>query len=84
MLLRRSAPQRIAAMASAAPARRSGGALAVAAGIFLSRIVGLVRERAINHYLGLSSAADAFRAMQGNVLGETALRGTYSLNPSAG
>ncbi|HUS28856.1 MAG TPA: murein biosynthesis integral membrane protein MurJ [Kofleriaceae bacterium] len=39
-----------------------GGALAVAAGIFLSRIAGLVRERALSHYLGLSPAADAYTA----------------------
>ena len=36
--------------------------MAVAAGIFLSRIAGLIRERVIAHYLGLSAAADAFRA----------------------
>ncbi|MGN6105250.1 MAG: murein biosynthesis integral membrane protein MurJ [Kofleriaceae bacterium] len=41
--------------------RRFGGAAAVGAGIFLSRIAGLVRERAIAHYLGISGAADAFR-----------------------
>ena len=33
-----------------------GGAVAVGAGIFLSRIAGLVRERVIAHYLGLSPA----------------------------
>ena len=50
--------------ATPAPSRpkRASGALAVAAGIFLSRISGLVRERVISHYLGLSAAADAFRA----------------------
>jgi putative peptidoglycan lipid II flippase len=36
-------------------------AFLVAAGIFLSRIAGLVRERAIAHYLGNSFAADALR-----------------------
>src|SRR6187431_1367548 len=36
--------------------------MAVAAGIFLSRVAGLVRERVIAHYLGLSHAAAAFRA----------------------
>jgi putative peptidoglycan lipid II flippase len=41
---------------------RSGGALFVAAGIFLSRITGLVRERAIAHYLGNSPAAGVFKA----------------------
>jgi putative peptidoglycan lipid II flippase len=41
---------------------RSGGAAAlmVGAGIFLSRIAGFVRSRALAHYLGNSDAADAF------------------------
>lgn len=34
----------------------------VAAGILLSRIVGLVRNRVLAHYLGTSDAADAFNA----------------------
>ena len=45
--------------------RESAGrasALAVASGILLSRIVGLVRERVFAHYFGNSDAADAFRA----------------------
>jgi putative peptidoglycan lipid II flippase len=43
--------------------RRSPGAAAlVSAGIFLSRIFGLVRERVFAHYFGLSPVADAFRA----------------------
>jgi putative peptidoglycan lipid II flippase len=37
-------------------------ALAVASGILLSRLVGLVRERVFAHYFGNSDAADAFRA----------------------
>ena len=37
-------------------------ALAVAAGILLSRVFGLVRDRAFAHYFGNSDAADAFRA----------------------
>src|SRR5580658_6515599 len=42
---------------------RAGGAAAlVAAGIFLSRISGLVRDRVFAHYFGNSDAADAFRA----------------------
>lgn len=42
-------------------ARNSGaGALFVAAGIFLSRIAGFVRQKAFAHYLGSSDAADAF------------------------
>jgi putative peptidoglycan lipid II flippase len=42
--------------------RTVGGALAIATGIGLSRVAGLIRERVIAHYLGLSLAADAFRA----------------------
>src|SRR6266576_2153349 len=37
-------------------------AVLVATGIILSRIAGLVRERALAHYLGTLPAADAFRA----------------------
>jgi putative peptidoglycan lipid II flippase len=37
-------------------------ALLVAAGILLSRIAGLVRERVFAHYFGNSDAADAFKA----------------------
>jgi putative peptidoglycan lipid II flippase len=39
-----------------------GGALFVAAGIFLSRVAGLVRERVFAYYFGNSLAADAFKA----------------------
>lgn len=66
------------------PARpRGGGAVAVAAGIFLSRIAGLVRERVIAHYLGLSPAAAAFRAalripnLLQNLLGEGVLSASF-------
>src|SRR5205085_6264948 len=41
---------------------RAGFAVLVAAGILLSRIAGLVRERVFAHYLGNSSAAGAFKA----------------------
>ena len=37
-------------------------AVAVAAGILLSRIFGLIRDRVFAHYFGNSDAADAFRA----------------------
>ena len=49
---------------SAEPSRTStkAHALAVAAGILLSRVVGLVRDRVFAHYFGNSDAADAFRA----------------------
>lgn len=50
-----------------APARNRGfatglPAVAVATGILLSRLVGLVRDRVFAHYFGNSDAADAFRA----------------------
>lgn len=41
---------------------KKSGALFVGLGIFLSRIAGLVRERAFAHYLGNSDASDAYRA----------------------
>jgi len=65
------------------PRRRGGGAVAVAAGIFLSRIAGLVRERVIAHYLGLSPAAAAFRAamripnLLQNLFGEGVLSASF-------
>lgn len=70
-------------MPEAAPSRRFGGALAVGAGIFLSRIAGLVRERVIAHYLGLTGPADAFRAalripnLLQNLLGEGVLSASF-------
>jgi putative peptidoglycan lipid II flippase len=42
--------------------RGRAAALAVAAGILLSRLAGLVRERVFAHYLGNSDAAGAFKA----------------------
>jgi putative peptidoglycan lipid II flippase len=63
--------------------RRGGGALAVGAGIFLSRIAGLVRERALAHYLGLTGARDAFTAalripnMLQNLFGEGVLSASF-------
>lgn len=55
----------------------------VAAGIFLSRIFGLVRQRVLAHYLGLSDAADAFTAairipnLLQNLLGEGVLSASF-------
>ena len=45
-------------------AREGSGRLAflVAAGILLSRLMGLVRQRVFSHYFGLSDAADVFSA----------------------
>lgn len=57
--------------------------MAVGAGILLSRIAGLVRERVIGHYLGLSPAAGAFRAalripnLLQNLLGEGVLSASF-------
>ena len=67
------------------PARpkRGGGALAVAAGIFLSRISGFISGRLIAHYLGQSAAAGAFRAalripnVLQNLLGEGVLSASF-------
>jgi putative peptidoglycan lipid II flippase len=55
------------AVSPTAPSHRPGAAsrrhaFLVAAGIFLSRIAGLVRDRVFAHYFGNSFAADAFRA----------------------
>ena len=64
-------------------ARRSAGAIAVAAGIFLSRIFGLVRERIFAHYLGNSDAAGAFKAalripnLLQNLFGEGVLSASF-------
>jgi len=48
--------------AKAAHSGSKRSAFLVAAGIFLSRISGLVRDRVFAHYFGLSAAADAFKA----------------------
>ncbi|HLX71915.1 MAG TPA: murein biosynthesis integral membrane protein MurJ, partial [Verrucomicrobiae bacterium] len=49
---------------SAAPRRERTGrhAFLVAAGILISRVIGLVRQRIFAHYFGRSDAADAFLA----------------------
>jgi putative peptidoglycan lipid II flippase len=48
---------------AAAPRRTTKQfAFLVAAGIFLSRIAGLIRDRVFAHYFGNSDAADAFKA----------------------
>lgn len=65
------------------PPRRFGGALAVGAGILLSRVAGLVRERAFAHYLGNSAAAGVFKAalripnFLQNLFGEGALSASF-------
>ncbi len=71
-------------MADRAPKRRSAGAaVAVAAGILLSRLAGLVRQRVFARYLGTSDAADAFTAalripnFLQNLFGEGILSGSF-------
>ena len=65
-----------------APTGRSASAM-VAAGILLSRIFGLVRERVFAHYFGATLFADAFRAgfripnLIQNLLGEGTLSASF-------
>ena len=63
---------------------RSGGAVFVAAGILLSRITGLIRQRVFSHYFGLrNDPADAFNAalripnVLQNLFGEGALSASF-------
>jgi putative peptidoglycan lipid II flippase len=65
-------------------AREGGGAALVAAGILLSRLTGLVRQRVFSHYFGLrNDAADAFTAafripnFLQNLFGEGALSASF-------
>src|SRR5207244_10763071 len=68
---------------SAAKRPRAGFAVLVAAGVLLSRIAGLIRERVFAHYLGSSSAAHAFKAalkipnFLQNLLGEGVLSASF-------
>ena len=63
--------------------RRFGGAVAVGAGILLSRLAGLVRERTIAHYLGLSDAKGDYTAalripnLLQNLLGEGVMSASF-------
>ena len=67
------------------PPAPSGGRAAtlVAAGILLSRVFGLVRQRVIGHYLGAGNAADAFTIafripnILQNLLGEGVLSASF-------
>src|SRR5689334_1388333 len=65
------------------PARSGGAALLVGAGILLSRIAGLVRQRVLGHYLGIAAAADAYAAalripnFLQNLLGEGVLSASF-------
>jgi putative peptidoglycan lipid II flippase len=65
------------------PHHGRAAALAVATGIMLSKIIGLVRERIFAHYFGNSMAADAFKAafripnMLQNLFGEGVLSASF-------
>src|SRR5205085_6744125 len=66
------------------PRDGSGGAFFVAAGILLSRITGLIRQRVFSHYFGLrNDPADAFNAalripnVLQNLFGEGALSASF-------
>jgi putative peptidoglycan lipid II flippase len=65
------------------PARGGGAALLVGAGILLSRIAGLIRQRVLGYYLATSPAADAYTAalripnFLQNLLGEGVLSASF-------
>ena len=75
------------AAAPGTPGGRGGGgrraAALVGAGILLSRLAGLARERALSSYLGVGPAVDAFRAASRipnvlqNLLGEGVLSASF-------
>src|SRR5712691_8726841 len=72
------------AAASARVEKSSGkSAFLVGAGILISRVVGLVRQRVFAHYFGLSAAGDAFSAafripnFLQNIFGEGALSASF-------
>src|SRR6185437_605714 len=78
-----SAANAKAPSAAARPERTGRHAFLVAAGILISRLVGLVRQRIFNHYFALSDPADAFAAafkvpnfMQ-NLFGEGVLSASF-------
>ncbi|MBV8570552.1 MAG: murein biosynthesis integral membrane protein MurJ [Acidobacteriaceae bacterium] len=86
----RAAPEQTAAAVAtaqterAAARRTGGGSSRVAAGILVSRISGLIRERVIGHYFGVDSVvADAFRAairipnLLANLFGEGVLSASF-------
>lgn len=70
-------------MAGQGGSRSRGAAVLVAAGILLSRVAGLVRERVFAHYFGTSPIADVFRAalrmpnVLQNLLGEGTLSASF-------
>ena len=72
-----------ATTANAPPASSKRFAFLVAAGIFLSRVAGLIRDRVFAHYFGNSAVADAFRAafripnLLQNLFGEGVLSASF-------
>ncbi len=72
-------------MTNTVPPRKStrGGAFLVGAGILISRLIGLVRERCFAHYFGNTDAADVFRValripnFLQNLFGEGALSASF-------
>jgi putative peptidoglycan lipid II flippase len=75
---------RLSTTTTDAPPRTGRSALLIGLGIFGSRIVGLVRQRAISHYFGLrNDAADAWAAgfripnLLQNLFGEGALSASF-------
>lgn len=65
------------------PPRSTSAAVVVGASIALSRVFGLIRQRALSHYLGLSDSGDAFQAafkipnLLQNLLGEGVLSASF-------
>src|SRR5215813_9538330 len=88
-LIAGEAVTQVGASMPAAPATKSEEthtgkhAFLVGAGILISRIIGLIRQRVFAHYLGLSAAGDAFSAafripnFLQNVFGEGALSASF-------
>ena len=78
-----AAPPESAAEGERGPRGRRRPAVAVATGILLSRLAGLVRERVFAHYFGAAGAADAFSAafripnLLQNLFGEGALSASF-------
>lgn len=65
------------------PTRRESGASHVASGIFASKIIGLLRERAVAHFFGVGAHTDVFQtAFRGpnilqNLLGEGTISAAF-------
>ncbi|MFN3595871.1 MAG: murein biosynthesis integral membrane protein MurJ [Rubricoccaceae bacterium] len=72
-----------ATVPQASGARPGSAALLVAVGIFASRVIGLVRDRAIGYYFGVGAHADVYRLglrapnLLQNLLGEGTLSASF-------